>query len=116
MQSAEEAFRAWVKASRAPDVKEACAAMSDRLVKRMLADLRADGFPGVDDCAGLVTLTADLYKAFGSGDEVEITVRSETETDAVLFVTYSDTGKCGTVVMERSPQRWVINEQSEECA
>lgn len=113
---AETAFLAWLEASRSPDVAEACAAMTDALVDRMLAEMEADGFPGVDSCEAMIEVSAELYKSFGSSAEVTVEVQEETDIEAVLFVTYLDSGDCGTVTMAWQTGRWMLTEQSEECA
>lgn len=105
----------WLEASRAPDVEAACAALAPELVDRMIDEMRSDGFPEVSTCEGMVTVTAELYRAFDQTAEVTVDVQSETESDAVLFVTYVESGDCGTVVMERSAAAWIITEQTEAC-
>lgn len=112
--SPEQAFRAWLAASRVPDTDIACDYLSDALVERMLAEMAAEGIP-VTSCAEMITATAALYKAFGDAGEVEVDTLSETETDALLHVTYLS-GDCGSVALERNVADWTITEQSEdEC-
>ncbi|MFD0556732.1 hypothetical protein ACFQ3B_06705 [Stackebrandtia endophytica] len=110
-----DSFLAWLEASRKPDVDAACEVLTDELVERMLAEMAATGFPGVDTCEDMIELTADLYRAAGSSAEVSIEVQEATDTDAVLFVTYTDSGNCGTVVMAWETGKWMITEQTEEC-
>ncbi|MGY1550575.1 hypothetical protein ACW5CM_02190 [Microbacterium sp. A588] len=109
-------FLAWLDASRVPDLDAACAPLSPELVARMLAEMQRDGFPEVSTCEEMITVAAELYRAFDQSAEVTIDVQSETASDAVLFVTYLASGDCGTVVMERPASEWVITEQTEECA
>ena len=111
-----ESFLAWLEASRKPDVDAACGVLTDALVDRMLAEMAATGFEGIDTCEEMIEVTAGLYKAAGSSAEVSIDVQEASDTDAVLFVTYTDTGKCGTVVMTWENGQWMITEQTEECA
>ncbi|MFC7790367.1 hypothetical protein ACU045_15435 [Microbacterium sp. MAHUQ-60] len=110
--SPEQAFRVWLAASREPDADVACGYLTDALVDRMLAELEASGMP-VSSCAEMVSTTAALYKAVGDSGEVEIQTLSETETDAVLDVTYLS-GDCGTVALQRTGADWIITEQTEE--
>lgn len=110
--SPELAFRTWLAASREPDTDVACGYLTDELVDRMLAELEAGGIP-VDSCAEMMSTTAALYKAVGDTGEVEIRTLSETETDAVLDVTYLG-GDCGTVALQRTEADWIITEQTEE--
>ncbi|HCS60228.1 MAG TPA: hypothetical protein DIW46_02360 [Microbacterium sp.] len=109
-------FLAWLTASRVPEVDEACAPLAPDLVDRMLAEMRSDGFPEVSTCEEMITVSAELYRAFDQSAEVDIDVQSETASDAVLFVTYLASGDCGTVVMQRPASEWIITEQTEECA
>lgn len=115
-QSPEEAYRVWLAASREPDAKLACSMMSDQLVERMLAEMTASFGTAPSSCEEMVTVTAAAYAATGTDAEVEVSVVSENESEATLFSTYVSSGKCGTIVLERSADSWVINEQSEECA
>ncbi|MFD5226713.1 hypothetical protein ACFWHT_13945 [Microbacterium sp. NPDC058342] len=108
-------FLAWLDASRIPDIGAACAPLAPALVDRMLAEMRSDGFPDVSTCDEMITLSAELYRAFDQSAEVEIDVQSETASDAILFVTYLANGDCGTVVMERPAATWIITEQTEGC-
>ncbi|KQQ06164.1 MULTISPECIES: hypothetical protein [unclassified Rathayibacter] len=114
-QSAEDGFREWLDASRAPDAALACARLSPELAARMVAEMKATGPVQVASCEDMITATAELYRATGRSAEVDIDVREETATDATLFVTYAS-GDCGTVVMTRSGTTWIITEQSQECA
>ncbi|SMF27976.1 hypothetical protein SAMN02744115_02382 [Cellulosimicrobium cellulans J1] len=114
-ESPEEAFRAWLAASRAPDVEVACGYMEPALVDRMVAEMTAQGWPGITDCASMVTTTAALYAALGSVADVEIQVREERPDAVVLGVVYAS-GSCGSAVMLPDGSRWRIGEQSqEEC-
>lgn len=115
-QSPEEAYRAWLIASREPDAKLACSMMSDELVERMLAEMSASFGTAPGSCEEMITVTAAAYAATGTDAEVEVSVVSESENEATLFSTYVSSGKCGTIVLERSASSWVINEQSEGCA
>lgn len=115
-QTPEEAYRAWLAASREPDAKLACSMMSDELVERMLAEMAASFGAAPASCEEMVTITAAAYAATGTDAEVEVSVVSESASEATLFSTYVSSGKCGTIVLERSADSWVINEQSEECA
>lgn len=110
-----DSFLTWLEDSRKPDVDAACEVLTVELVDRMLAEMAATGFTGVDTCEDMIELTAGLYRAAGSSAEVSIDVQEATDTDAVLFVTYVDSGKCGTVVMAWEAGRWMITEQTEEC-
>lgn len=112
---AEESFRAWLEASRVPDVDAACSRLSPGLVERMLAELNQTGPLHAASCEEMIAATAELYKAAGDSAEVDITVQEETDTDATLFVTYLASGDCGTVVMARTAADWMITEQSHEC-
>ena len=111
----EESFRAWLAASRKPDVGAACAALTPALQARMIAELNAGGAVQISTCEGMIAATAALYRATGDTGEVDVTVQDETATKATLFVTYIDDGDCGTVVMERQAGAWIITEQSQEC-
>lgn len=113
-ETAEEAFRAWLTASRLPDAETACGYMSDSLVQKMLDELRTQGTPA-SDCDTMITTTAELYRALGQSAEVDIDVVREDDETAVLFVTYVG-GDCGTVDMVRRAGGWVMTEMSEECA
>ena len=113
---AAESFLAWLEASRVPDVEAACTPLAPELVTRMLEEMQSDGFAAVTTCEEMVVVSAELYRAFDQSAEVDIAVQTETETDAVLFVTYLDSGDCGTVVMTRPVSEWIITEQTEECA
>lgn len=114
-ESPEEAFRAWLAASRAPDVEVACGYMEPALVDRMVAEMTAQGWPGITDCASMVTTTAALYAALGSVADVEIQVREERPDAVVLGVVYAS-GSCGSAVMLPDGPSWTIGEQSqEEC-
>ena len=115
-QSASDAFLAWVEASRAPDVDTACAGLSPELATRMIAELNAGGTVKVESCEEMITAAAELYRATGQSADVDIAVQEETETDATLFVTYLATGDCGTIVMKRGDNGWIITDQSLECA
>ncbi|QZY52379.1 hypothetical protein [Leucobacter tenebrionis] len=115
-QTAEEAFLAWLAASREPDAQAACASLSDGLVERMLTEMQASGMP-VSDCTTMITTTAELYAALGQSAEVEIDSIAETENTAELFVTYTGGSSCGRVALERVGTDWIITENSEEvCA
>ena len=111
-----ETFLAWIDASRAPDAEKACAGISEELAARMIAELNSSGPFQVSTCDEMITATAELYRATGQSAEVEVSVQEQSESDATLFVTYDDSGDCGTVVMTRSATGWIITEQSEECA
>ena len=113
--SAEGGFRAWLELSRLPDAPGACALMTPALIERRLAEAAAGGMP-FGSCEEFVTVTAEAYRAVGDDATVSIEVREETATDATLFVTYVASGKCGTVVMERGGDDWILTEQSEVCA
>src|SRR5690606_11465975 len=113
---AKASFLDWLDASRVPDLDAACAPLAPELVARMLAEMQRDGFPEVSTCEEMITVAAELYRAFDQSAEVTIDVQSETASDAVLFVTYLASGDCGTVVMERPASAWIITEQTEECA
>lgn len=115
-QSAEDGFRDWLAASRAPDAASACAGLSPELAARMVAEMNDTGPLHVESCDAMITATAELYRATGQSAEVDIAVQQETATDATLFVTYLSSGDCGTVVMTRPSTSWIITEQSEECA
>lgn len=110
-----ETYLAWLEASRIPDVDEACGYLSDELIDRMLAEMAANGYAGIEDCAQMTQMTADLYRTFNQGAEVDVRVVEENQDDATLFVTYVDSGECGTIVLSRKTGRWIITEQSEGC-
>lgn len=112
-ESPEASFRAWLAASRAPAVETACGYMSPPLVERMVAEMAAQGWPGITDCASMITTTAELYAAVGDVAEVEISVREERPDATVLSVAYAG-GDCGSAVMVSEGARWIITEQSEE--
>lgn len=114
-QGAEDAFRAWLAASRLPNADEACAGLSPELAARMIAELTQIGGVQVDTCEDMITTAAALYTATGQSAEVDVSVQAETSTDATLFVTYLASGDCGTVVMQRAAVDWIITEQSQEC-
>ncbi|MET3975332.1 hypothetical protein [Cellulosimicrobium sp. 4261] len=109
----EESFRAWLAASRAPDVDVACGYLAPELVDRMVAEMASQGWPGITDCASMITTTAGLYAAVGDVPDVEVGVREERADATVLSVVY-DGGDCGTAVMVPHGPRWVVTEQSEE--
>jgi hypothetical protein len=111
--SPEAAFRAWLTASRAPDTATACGLMSPELVDRMVAEMTAQGWPGITDCTSMITTTAELYAAVGDVPEVELSVLEERADATVLSVAYVG-GDCGTAVMAPAASGWVITEQSEE--
>lgn len=110
-----ESFLAWFDASRAPDVDTsvACGYMADELVERMLAELAANGWASIGDCAAMVTATAELYSAFGVEPEVRVETRSQTAKRAELWVVYPG-GDCGIVVLRPEGARWIMTEQTEE--
>ena len=112
-ESPEASFRAWLAASRAPAVETACGYMSPALVDRMVAEMTAQGWPGITDCASMITTTAELFAAVGDVAEVEIAVREERPDATVLSVAYAS-GDCGSAVMVPEGARWIITEQSEE--
>ncbi|MFF2270437.1 hypothetical protein ACFVTZ_19420 [Cellulosimicrobium cellulans] len=109
----EESFRAWLAASRVPDVDVACGYLAPELVERMVAEMTSQGWPGITDCASMTTTTAGLYAAVGDVPDVEITVREERPDATVLSVVH-DGGDCGSAVMAPAGTRWVVTEQSEE--
>ncbi|MBD7981151.1 MULTISPECIES: hypothetical protein [Oerskovia] len=112
-ESPEASFRAWLAASRAPAVETACGYMTPTLVDRMVAEMTAQGWPGITDCSSMITTTAELYAAVGDVAEVEIAVREERPDATVLSVAYAG-GDCGSAVMVPEGARWIITEQSEE--
>lgn len=111
---AEQGFRTWLELSRIPDAPAACALMTPALIEKMLAEVAASGMP-MSSCEEMIALTAEAYRATGTDAEVSIAVQEETATAATLFVTYLSSGKCGTVVMERAGDSWILTEQSEVC-
>lgn len=113
---AAEAFRAWVEASRIPDVDTACAGLAPDLQARMIAELNASGATSVETCEQMIAAAAELYRAVGDNGSVNIDVQQQTATDATLFVTYTASGDCGTVVMQRTGAAWIITDESRECA
>lgn len=113
---AADAFRAWVEASRLPDVETACAGLAPDLATRMIAELNAGGVTGVETCEQMIAAAAELYRAVGDDGSVDIDVQQETATDATLFVTYAASGDCCTVVMSRAGTDWIITNESRECA
>lgn len=110
-----ESYRAWLAASRVPDVDAACAALAPELQERMISELNAGGAMRVGTCEEMIAATAELYRALGQSADVDIVVQGETATDATLFVTYLSSGDCGTIVMTRAATAWIITERSEEC-
>lgn len=112
-ESPQDAFRAWLAASRAPDVERACGYLAPALVDRMVAEMTSQGWPGITDCASMITTTAALYAAVGDVAEVELTVREARSDATVLAVAYAG-GDCGTAVMVPAGSTWVVTEQSEE--
>ena len=112
---ASEAFRAWLAASRVPDVETACAGLSPDLAARMIAEINATLPTTVQNCEQMIAAAAELYRAVDANADVELAVQSETATDATLFVTYLGTGDCGTVVMKRAGTDWIITDESREC-
>lgn len=110
----EESFRAWLAASREPDADTACGYLTPELVHRMVAEMKRDGWPDIDDCASMTEATAALFAAAGSSAEVDLEVEEQTARRAVLAVRYRDTGKCGSAVMRPDAGHWVITEQSEQ--
>ncbi|MDR2996746.1 MAG: hypothetical protein LBU78_01340 [Microbacterium sp.] len=111
-QTPELAFHTWLTASREPDAAVACSYLTDALVDRMLAEMKASGLPAAD-CAEMIESTAALYKATGQSADVEIDTVSVTADSAELSVAYVS-GSCGSVVMERANAQWIMNEYSEE--
>ncbi len=111
-----DSFRTWLAASREPDVDTACAYMTEDLAQRMVDEITAQGAPGITDCASLITMTAGLYAAVGQISEHTVEVRSQTPSEAVLFVTYGGGSDCGSVVLVPGTGHWVLTERSqEEC-
>ncbi|MBN8206110.1 hypothetical protein JF550_09080 [Microbacterium esteraromaticum] len=108
----QQSFLDWLAASREPNADVACAYLSDALVERMLAEMKASGFP-VSDCAEMTNVTAQAYAATGNVAEVDIETVSEEAQRAELFVTYAG-GSCGTVVLEPGVEHWIMTEQSKE--
>lgn len=113
---AADAFRAWVEASRIPDVDTACAGLAPDLQSRMIAELNASGAVAVETCDQMISAAAELYAAVGDDGAVDVEVQQETATEATLFVTYLASGDCGTVVMQRTGTEWIITDESRECA
>ncbi|GAA1171283.1 hypothetical protein GCM10009584_10350 [Ornithinimicrobium humiphilum] len=111
-----EAYLDWLAASREPDAPRACALMSEELQTRMLAELSAALGTELTDCEAMITDTAAMYAAAGSSAEVDVEVVTETSTEATLFATYLETGKCGTIHLGATATGWILTEQSEECA
>lgn len=111
-----EAYLEWLAASREPDAARACALMSEELQERMLAELSAGLGTELTDCEVMITDTAAMYAAVGASAEVDVEVVSETATEATLFATYVETGKCGTIHLSSTAGGWILTEQSEECA
>lgn len=114
--SASEGFLTWLESSRLPDADDACDRMTPELVEKMIAELNTSWGTAVDSCEEMVTATAELYRSLDQSAEVDISVQEETATDATLFVTYLQSGDCGTIVMTRGSGPWVITELSQECA
>ncbi|WP_353114391.1 hypothetical protein [Microbacterium sp.] len=114
-ESATEGFLAWLDSSRRPDAAKACAGLTPELAARMLTELNATSPVRAESCEQMITATAELYRALGQSAEVDVAVQRETDQDAVLFVTYADSGDCGTVTMSRPGTSWVITEQTQEC-
>lgn len=114
-ESATEGFLAWLDASRRPDAAKACAGLTPELAARMLAELNATSPVRAESCEQMITATAELYRALGQSAEVDVAVQRETDQDATLFVTYADSGNCGTVAMSRPGTSWIITEQTQEC-
>ncbi|CDK00281.1 Glutamyl-tRNA reductase [Microbacterium sp. C448] len=113
---AADVFRAWVEASRIPDVDTACAALAPDLQSRMIAEVNASGAVSVETCEQMIAAAAELYAAVGDDGAIDVAVQQETATNATLFVTYLASGDCGTVVMQRTGTEWIITDESQECA
>ena len=112
----EDSFRTWLAASRAPDVETACSYMTPALADRMVAEITAQGFPGITDCASLISITAGLFAAAGQTSQTTVELREQAEDRAVLHVTYVAGTSCGLVVMRPGEGHWVLDERSkEEC-
>lgn len=94
-------------------METACGYLAPALADRMVAEMTAQGWPGITDCASMITTTAALYAAVGDVAEVEVTVREERPDATVLAVAYTG-GDCGTAVMAPAGPTWVVTEQSEE--
>lgn len=109
-----ETFEQWLAASRLPDAPLACSLMTDDLIAKMNAEFAATLGVSFASCEDMITQTAAMYAATGTGAEVDVQLVSETASSATLFATYVGSGKCGTIVLEAEADGWVINEQSEE--
>lgn len=109
-----EAFRSWWTAVRASDTVAACGALTEPLQQRMIQEYNDTTGAGISDCAALITQTSALYAATGMSADVDVTVVSQTQNDAVLDVAYAG-GNCGTVHLDRSSGSWTLTELSQEC-
>lgn len=112
-----ETYLAWLEASREPEASVACGYLTDELQERMLDEFAATyGADEVSTCEDLTVMTAQMYAAFQQSDEVDVQILEHNEETATLFVTYVDTGECGTIAMHRIPAGvWMINAMSEAC-
>lgn len=109
----EESFRTWLDATLAADADRACAYLSDGLAERMVAEMTADGWPGVTDCASMTRTASAVYEAVGAELTVDLTLVEQTADRAVLDVRYAS-GTCGVAVMVPVGTRWVMDERTEE--
>lgn len=110
-----ESYFAWLAASREPDAALACSLMSDELQKRMISEFEATLGTQFPDCNTMIATTAAMYSATGASAEVDVTVVSETASEATLFSTYVGSGKCGTIHLTSTNAGWMLTEQSEGC-
>ncbi|UZN04522.1 hypothetical protein [Cellulomonas sp. S1-8] len=112
----EESFLTWLAASRAPDVDTACAYMTPELAQSMVDEITSQGFPGITDCASLITMTSGLFAAAGQASEATVELREEAADRAVLHVVYVAGTSCGTVVLQPGDGHWVLSERARaEC-
>ena len=111
----EEAFLTWLEASRAPEPEQACGLLTEELQGRMLAEFASNYGDGPGTCEELTEMTAEMYAATGASAEVSIEVVTKNVENAVLFVTYADSGSCGTVALEHRGTGWIITHDSEGC-
>lgn len=110
-----DSYLAWLSASREPDAPLACSLMSAELQERMMAEFAASLGTAFPDCETMITATAALFSAAGSSADVDVKVVAESATEATLFSTYTESGKCGTIHLASAADGWIITEQSEEC-
>lgn len=100
---------------RASDTVAACGALTEPLQQRMIPEYNDTTGAGISDCGALITQTSAVYAATDMSPDVDVTVVSQTQNDAVLDIAYVG-GNCGTVHLDRSSGSRTLTELSQECA